>query len=154
MTYSYNPRMARMTHLPDPVTQPAFYADTPVKRGLAWAIDMVVIVALTLLAVVFTAFIGLFFFLGLMLVIGFVYRVLTITGGSATWGMRLMSIEFRDSRGERLDFGQAFLHTLGYSVSMSFPLIQIVSIVLMFVTERRQGLTDMALGTVVLNRRA
>lgn len=149
----YYQDMNSISHLPDPVQQPGFYANTPIKRGLAWAIDLVLILALSLLAVVFTAFIGLFFFFALMLVVGFVYRVATIAGGSATWGMRLMSIEFRDHRGEHLDFGQAFLHTLGYTLSMSIPLVQVVSIVLMFVTERRQGLTDLALGTVVLNRR-
>lgn len=149
----YYQDMNTLSHLPDPVSQPGFYANTPVKRGLAWVIDLVMILALTLVAVVFTAFIGLFFFLGLMLVVGFIYRVATLSAGSATWGMRLMAIEFRDARGEHLDFGQAFLHTMGYTVSMSIPLIQVVSIVLMFVTERRQGLTDLALGTVVLNRR-
>ncbi|MFP4405096.1 RDD family protein, partial [Rhodosalinus sp.] len=94
------------------------------------------------------------FFPFLMLVVGLIYRTLTIAGGSATWGMRLMSIELRDRRGERLDFGQALMHTLGYSVSLAFPLLQAISIVLMLTGERRQGLTDLVLGTVMLNRRA
>ena len=65
-----------------------------------------------------------------------------------------MAISLRDAYGRRLDFGLALLHTLGYTVSMSLPLIQIVSIVLMLSSERRQGLTDMALGTAMVNRRA
>lgn len=150
----YYQDMSTFPHLPDPVTQPGFYADTPIKRGIAWFIDAALILALVVPAVVMTAFVGLFFLPVVFFLVGFVYRVATITGGSATWGMRLMAIEFRDSRGERLDFGQALMHTLGYTFSMSVPVIQIVSIVLMFVTERRQGLTDLALGTVVLNRRA
>jgi uncharacterized RDD family membrane protein YckC len=140
--------------LPDPERQPEFYADVPVKRLLAWIVDIVLVAVLCLLALPFTAFTGIFFFPFLMLVVGLIYRTLTIAGGSATWGMRLMSIELRDRRGERLDFGQALLHTLGYSVSLAFPLLQAISIVLMLTGERRQGLTDLVLGTVMLNRRA
>lgn len=140
--------------LPDPERQPEFYADVPVKRLLAWIVDILLVAVLCLLALPFTAFTGIFFFPFLMLVVGLIYRTLTIAGGSATWGMRLMSIELRDRRGERLDFGQALMHTLGYSVSLAFPLLQAISIVLMLTGERRQGLTDLVLGTVMLNRRA
>ncbi|MCB1334391.1 MAG: RDD family protein [Roseivivax sp.] len=151
MTYmSYHPT----DHLPDPETQPEFYRDVPAKRLIAWVIDAVFILALVVPAVVMTAFVGLFFLPVLFLMVGFVYRLATIAGGSATWGMRMMSIELRDAYGRRLDFGLALLHTLGYTVSMSLPLIQIVSIVLMLSSERRQGLTDMALGTAMVNRRA
>ena len=48
----------------------------------------------------------------------------------------------------------AFLHTLGYTVSIGMPLLQVISIVLMLTTERAQGLSDHVLGTVALNRRA
>ena len=142
-----------MPHLPDPVTQPGFYADTPIKRGFAWLIDAALILALIVPVIVLTFGLGLFILPFLFLVVGFAYRVLTLAGGSATWGMRLMAIEVRNARGERLDLAEAFLHTLGYTISMSIPVIQVVSIVMMFLTERRQGLTDMVLGTVVLNRR-
>ncbi|RBI86541.1 RDD family protein [Rhodosalinus halophilus] len=140
--------------LPDPARQPEFYADVPVKRLLAWVFDILLVAVLCLLALPFTAFTGIFFFPFLMLVVGLIYRTLTIAGGSATWGMRLMSIELRDRRGERLDSGQALLHTIGYSVSIAFPLLQAISVVLMLTGERRQGLTDLVLGTVMLNRRA
>lgn len=143
-----------MSHLPDPERQYAFYDGVTVKRGLAWVIDFAVVMALVVPVVVMTAFIGLFFLPFLFAVIGFVYRVMTIAGGSATWGMRMMAIEFRDANGQRLDFSQAFLHTLGYTVSLAIFPLQLVSVILMFVTERGQGLTDMVLGTVALNRRA
>jgi uncharacterized RDD family membrane protein YckC len=101
----------------------------------------------------FTAFTGLFFFPLLFLLIGFGYRSLTIAASSGTWGMRMMSIELRDAHGERFDFSQALVHTLGYSISMAFFLIQVVSIIMMLGSARGQSLTDMALGSVMINRR-
>jgi uncharacterized RDD family membrane protein YckC len=146
--------MMQMSALPDPYHQPEFYDSVPTKRLLAWIVDTVLIVLLCLLIVPFTAFTGLFFFPMLMLVVGFIYRTLTIAGASATPGMRLMSVEFRGADGHRFDFAQAFLHTLGYSLSMSLPIIQLVSVVLMLTSARKQGLTDMVLGTVCLDRPA
>ena len=141
-------------YLPDPITQPEFYADVPTKRLVAWIFDLVVILALSAIIVVFTAFVGLFFFGFLMLVTGFIYRTVTLATGSATFGMRLVSIEFRDRNGRRFDFGQAFLHTLGYHLSFSIFPAQIVSIVLMLTSSRSQGLTDHFMGSVAINRAA
>ncbi len=141
-------------NLPDPMVQPEFYDSVTIKRGLAWVIDAALILALVVPIVVMTLFIALWFLPLLFFVVGFIYRVATITNRSATWGMRLMSIEFRDRRGEYFDFSQAFMHTLGYTVSMSIFPLQLISIAMMFLTERGQGLTDMMLGTVAINRRA
>jgi uncharacterized RDD family membrane protein YckC len=138
---------------PDPDTQPQFYAAVPTKRLVAWILDMVLIVVICLIIVPFTAFTGLFFFPFLMLVVGFIYRIATLAGGSATWGMRLMSVEIRQGDDRPLDGATAFLHTLGYSVSFAIPVLQLISIVLMLTSARRQGLTDMVLGTVALNKR-
>ena len=140
-------------HLADPVTQPQFYRDVAGKRLLAWVIDTILITALCLIIVPFTAFIALFFFLGLMAVAGFVYRVVTLTGRSATLGMRVAAIEFRDRNGARFDLGTAFLHTLGYTISWAVAPLQLISIILMATSGRGQGLTDMILGTAALNRR-
>ncbi|WP_299785351.1 RDD family protein [uncultured Marivita sp.] len=140
-------------NLPDPMVQPEFYDSVTIKRGLAWVIDAALILVLVVPIVVLTLFIALWFLPLLFFVVGFIYRVTTITNRSATWGMRLMSIEFRDSRGEHFDFSQAFMHTLGYTVSMSVFPLQLISIAMMFLTERGQGLTDMVLGTVAINRR-
>lgn len=141
-------------HLPDPITQPEFYSDVPAKRLLAWVVDTVLIVLICLLIVPFTAFTGLFFFPFLLLIVGFAYRVVTIARGSATWGMRLVSLEFRKLDGQRFDLSMALLHTLGLTISFGFPILQVISIVLMLTTERGQGLSDHVLGTVALNRRA
>ena len=146
--------MTETWSLPDPYHQPEFYADVPVKRLLAWVVDMLLTAALTALVIPFTAFVGLFFLPVIYLMLGFLYRWITIAGGSATWGMRLMSIEFRDGYGRRFDGGMAFLHTLGYSISIAFPVLQIVSIGLMMTGARKQGLTDNVFGTVAINRRA
>ncbi len=145
---------SRAYTLPDPETQSEFYADVPMKRLFAWIIDMVLIGILCVLILPFTAFTGIFFFPLMLLVVGFAYRVVTLAGGSATLGMRLMGIELRDQSGDRFDLAQAFLHTLGYSVSLSFPILQVISIVLMLTSSRKQGLTDHVMGSVAINRAA
>lgn len=138
--------------LPDPEARPEFYDGVPLKRGIAWLIDAIVIGLLTALAVLLSAFIAAFFLPLTVLVISFLYRWVTISGGSATLGMRVMSIEFRTRYGERFDSGTALLHTLGYTVSVAVFPAQLVSIALMLISERGQGLTDHILGTTALNR--
>lgn len=146
--------MTDTLHLPDPDRQPEFYADIPTKRLLAWVIDTAVILAMCLVAVVFTLGIGLFIFPALYVVLGFAYRTATIARGSATWGMQVMAIEFRRPDGQLFDLPMAALHTLGYSLSIAVFPAQIASIVMMLSTPRAQGLTDHMLGTVAINRRA
>ncbi|QIE44744.1 RDD family protein [Pseudohalocynthiibacter aestuariivivens] len=141
-------------HLPDPDTQPEFYADVPMKRLAAWGVDTVIILVFTLLATLLTAFVGLLFFPLLFLTLGFVYRTATLASGSATWGMRLMAIEFRTFNGEKFDLPAAALHTLGYTVSFGMIFVQAISVVLMMASPRGQGLSDLMLGTVAINRRA
>jgi uncharacterized RDD family membrane protein YckC len=143
-----------MTSLPDPVMRPEFYRDVPFKRLLAWGVDAVVTTIACLVVLPFTAFTGIFFFPFLFLMVGFAYRVATLAGGSATWGMRLFAIELRRADGEQLDGSTAFLHTLGYTVSWAVPILQLISIVMMASTERGHGLTDRLLGTAMINRRA
>lgn len=141
-------------HLADPVHQPEFYASVAPKRGIAWVIDTGLVFVLCLLIIPFTAFIGLFVFGALFFVVNFVYRVVTITGGSATLGMQLMAIEFRDDQGHRFDLSKAFWHTVGYTLSWMISPLQLISVVLMMISARGQGLTDHVLGTTVLNKRA
>ncbi len=140
--------------LPDPHYQPEFYADVPMKRLIAWVIDTVLIVLIVILIVPFTAFTGLFFLPLLTFFVSFAYRVVTLSNGAATLGMRFTAIEFRNAHGARINSSEAFLHTLGYTLSFAIPIVQFGSIILMSTSERGQGLTDMALGTVALNRRA
>ena len=144
--YSYTPG------LPDPSTQADFYAGIRTKRLIAWVLDMVLIAVLSSLLLPFTAFAALFFFPFFMLVIGFFYRWFSLTAGSATWGMALMAIQLRDGDGYKLSGSTAFWHTVGYSVSIAMAPLQLVSVGLMCVTERRQGLTDLILNTAAINR--
>ncbi|MHA6347029.1 RDD family protein [Roseivivax sp. CAU 1761] len=140
--------------LPDPALQPEFYDGVTLKRAVAWVVDVVLVLLMVVPVVVLTAFVGLFFLPMLMLGVGFVYRWVTIANSSATWGMRLMAIELRDAHGRRLDAGTAFLHTAGYAFAISTAIVQLGSALLMCATERGQGLSDLMLGTVMVNRRA
>ncbi len=141
-------------HLPDPIAQPEFYAGVPTKRFLAWLVDSLLIIAFCVLGVILTLGIGFFFLPALVLVIGLIYRTATLAHGSATWGMALMAIELRRHDGTRLDPLTAGLHTLGYSASMAFVVPQVVSVLMMLAGNRGQGLSDLVLGTAMINRRA
>ncbi|XDA99665.1 RDD family protein [Sulfitobacter sp. LCG007] len=143
-----------MNYTPDPQTQAQFYRDVPLKRLLAWVVDTIVTVIACVLILPFTAFTGLFFLPALYVTVNFIYRFLTLAGGSATWGMRLFAIELRQADGSRLGGGSALMHTIGYVASWAVAPLQLISVVMMAVTERGQGLTDHALGTVAINRRA
>ncbi|WP_444665976.1 RDD family protein [Cereibacter changlensis] len=142
----------RVDPLPDPVTHAEFYDGVPFRRGLAWIFDMVLIALITAIIVPFTAFTALFFLPFLFLCVGFCYRTVSLTRSSATPGMRLMAVELRNRDGRPLEFGEAFLHTLGYTISIGMVVPQVISVALMMVTARGQGLTDYVLGTVALNR--
>jgi uncharacterized RDD family membrane protein YckC len=143
-----------MNHSPDSTRFASRqFAGVPLKRGMAWIFDVVLIALLCALVLPFTAFTGVFFFPFLMLVVGFIYRWFTIAGGSATWGMRMMGISLRDNDGAPLSSGLALAHTFGYSVSVAMPPLQLISVVLMLVTARGQGLTDHVLGTTAINLR-
>ncbi|MCA0043593.1 RDD family protein [Celeribacter litoreus] len=138
--------------LPDPDTQSAFYDSVPTKRLFAFVVDLIITTIIAALIVPFTAFTAIFFFPLLFAVVGFAYRVVTISNASATLGMRLMGIEFRDSRGERFDFGMALLHTTLFTIAFGVFIAQVVSVVLMLTTARAQGLGDLILGTAAINR--
>ncbi len=145
MSLNHSPYSARLA--------PRQFVGVPLKRGLAWVFDVVLIAVICTLVLPFTAFTGVFFFPFLMLVVGFIYRWFTIASGSATWGMRMMGIGLRDNEGAQLSSGLALAHTFGYSISVAVPPLQLISIVLMLVTARGQGLTDHVLGTTAINLR-
>ena len=137
---------------PDPVRHAEFYDGVVLKRGIAWIIDTILVLAFAIVVVVFSAFTALFILPMVWLTLSFLYRWVTMTGQSATWGMRMMGIRFLTRDGARFDAATAFLHTLGYSLSVAFVLPQIISVGLMLVSPRGQGLTDHLLGSVAINR--
>ena len=140
--------------LPDPALQPAFYADVPLKRFLAFLVDFVLLLILAAVLVIFTFGIAAIFMAPVWWLLNLFYRSVAIAQGSATPGMRLFAIEFRNADGHRLSGGEAFLHSLGFMISFTFFPLQLVSMAMMVLSERKQGLTDHAMGTVAINRRA
>jgi len=140
--------------LPDPERHSDFYRNVAVKRGFAWAIDSLAAMALTAVIVPFTAFTALFFLPLLFLMVNFVYRAAFLANASATPGMWLTGIEFRRLDGGRLDAGTAIAHTMGTMVTWGFLLPQVASALLMLLGPRGQGLSDLVLGTAVINRPA
>ncbi len=149
---TYATRTPALSGLPDPETQAAFYEHVPLKRFIAWIIDTALISLLTGLIVILSVFTMAFFLPLVFLLVNAIYRYVTLAGGSATPGMRLMALELRTHRGTRFDRGTAAAHTAGYLLSVSMVLPQIISIALMLTTARAQGLTDCLLGTAAINR--
>lgn len=147
MTY-----MTMTTALPDPVTESRFYEGVLVKRALAWLVDILVITGFTIAAGLATLTLAFFLWPVFFVGIGLIYRISTLANGSATWGMRLLGIELRGHDGDRLDTLQSAFHVGGYYVSVAFLLPMLISVGAMMVTDRRQGLTDMLLGTAAINR--
>ncbi len=143
-----------MHNLPDPSRQPQFYQSVPTKRLIAWILDSILILGLSLVVVLLSAFVGLLIWPLLFLVIGFAYRTVTISNGSATWGMRFVGIEFRGPDGARFSGSMALAHTAAYTLCFAVPVLQVISVVMMLTGARGQGLGDAFLGTVALNRRA
>lgn len=142
------------TGLPDPQYEAAFYADVPLKRFLAFVVDTLLILLISALIVPFTGFLALFFFGLLAWVVGLVYRAASLARGGATPGMRLMGLELRDWQGRRPDPVLAILHTAFFMIAFTLMMPQVISVLLMLTTPRRQGLHDLFLGTAVINRPA
>ncbi len=140
--------------LPDPVRHAEFYADTTVKRALAWVVDVVLISLISVALTPLTLFTSIFYFPLFYLCVGVAYRTASIARLSGTPGMRLLSIELRGADGLRLDPMQAVLHTAGYTASVVVFPLQLMSGALMIGTARGQGLTDLVLGSAAINRAA
>lgn len=139
---------------PDPRAQPAFYEDVLPRRLLAWVFDTMIIAFFVALLIPLTGFLALFFLGGLYVVVSFLYRWGGLARHSATFGMRLVGLEFRGAQGYRMRGAQGFVHTLFYVLSVAFVVPQILSVLMMLFTRRNQGLSDVVLNLVLVNRRA
>lgn len=140
--------------LPDPDRHAAFYSGTAIKRGVAWIIDTVIVAAMAVVVLPLTAFTALFFWPLFYVCIDFLYRWATLSSRSATWGMRLMSVGFRDRTGRPFDAGTALVHTALYTLCISSVIPQLLSIGAMLTTKRGQSLPDLVIGSVCINRAA
>ena len=149
---------APMAGLPDPERDPQFYDGVTTRRFVAWCVDLLIVllvgVPLATLFGLMTLFVGFSIFPLIVAGVGFAYRVLTIAGGSATWGMRFTGIELRRGDGSRLDFPYALAHTVLYAVCVGFFPLQLVSCATILGSRYRQSLGDMLLGTTAINRPA
>ena len=147
-----------MTGLPDPDRDRQFYDGVPMRRLAAWVIDLVVILVVGVpLALIFglvTIGIGFALFPFIIATIGFLYRVATISRGSATWGMQIMGIELRRHDGSRFDLATAILHTTIYTVALWTVFLQVLSCITIVFSRHRQGLNDIILRTTAINRPA
>lgn len=142
--------------LPDPERDAQFYEGVPLRRFMAWVIDVLIVLAIgvplaTLFGIV-TLFAGFALFGLIVAGVGFAYRTLTLASGSATWGMRFTGIEFRRHDGSRFDGVTALMHTALYAVCMSVFVLQLVSCVTIVGSRYRQSLGDMLLGTTAIHR--
>jgi len=143
-------------HQPDPELDRQFYDGVPSRRLIAWFLDAVVIFAIfAVTALVFGIMtLGFGFFVAPLIFVatGFFYRVILISSASATFGMMLTGIEFRDAQGQRFSFGTAFLHTLAYSMIFTSGIFQVASCLAILMTDKGQSIPDLLLGTVAINK--
>lgn len=138
--------------LPDPALQPDFYSDVPFKRVGAWAIDLLVTVALTLVGLVLTLFISAFFLPLLFAAISVAYRTVMLSRYGATLGMMVMALKWRHLNGRTPDISTALIYSSTHAVMWAVFPLQIVSIALILLSPYRQGLHDHLLSTTMLNR--
>ena len=151
--------MATTDTVPSPYEDAQFYAGVPVRRLVAFVID-VCIAALLMTVIVVVGFVVGFLTFGLGWIVAFLlfiaadflYRWLTISADSATWGMAIAGIELRDRRGERLDAGQALVHTGAYYVTVALGIPILLNLLVMFISPHRRLIHDFLLGTVMINR--
>ncbi len=140
--------------LPDPQLQPEFYADVPLKRCLAWAIDLAVVLVLLLAGLVLTLFTGLFFMPLLFFAISVGYRTVMLARYGATLGMMLTALDWRGLDGRAPDPTTALAYSALHAGIWAFLPLQIVSIVMILISPHRQGLHDRILSVTILNKRA
>ncbi len=138
--------------LPDPADAPEFYRDLVIKRFVAWCVDLLITLGLTLLAVVLTAFIGIFILPLLWGAVAITYRTVMLANYGATPGMMLAAIKLRHLDGRRANPTTCLWHAIIHVGSNVSILGQIASIGLILVTPHRQALNDVVLGTTLINR--
>lgn len=148
MTYQH----ATFVGLPDPELDSQFYENVPTRRLVAWVFDSIITFAMTMLLSVFTLGLGFFIFPIIWLIVGFIYRTVTVGSTSATWGMSMVGIEFRDREGHKFSSGTGLIHTAIFTVASGTFVVQLISIALILMTRYKQSLPDMILGSTVINR--
>ena len=130
------------------------FRDVLTRRVLAYLLDLVFVAvigsivsaALTLLTILSFGLLGVLFFV--LPAVGVLYGALTIGGRrSATWGMRLLSLEVLRTDGGRPDFVQALIFSLLFYTTMALTSWLILLVAL--VTPRKRALHDLLSGLVI-----
>jgi uncharacterized RDD family membrane protein YckC len=137
-----------------PIPSERLFAGVAGRRFWAWVIDTLAITAITLFITLLTGFLALFVWGGLYLTVNFLYRWFGLARNSATMGMRMMGLIFITPQARQISGLTGFLHTLGYTLSVSFVFPQLISIALILFTAEKRSLTDIVLGTALVNRDA
>lgn len=137
--------------LPDPETDPQFYEGVPARRLIAALIDFAIVWGAAVVFVILTFGLGFFVVGGFVLCADFLYRVLTISSRSSTFGMSLMRIELRRRDGRPFDVGHAIGHTLLFYLAGLSVIAQLVSIVMMAGSSLGRGLHDLPFGSTMIN---
>ena len=145
--------------VPDPDRDPQFYQGVPLRRLVAFAVDIVIVLFL-LLGLVFVGgalSLGAIFFAGPLVMVmfsitGFLYRWIMLAQRSATVGMMLTGIEVRDGKGDPMNNVTAFIHTAGFYATFFFLPLLFIGWFLMFSSPHRRAMHDLILGSVVINR--
>ncbi len=138
--------------LPDPEVQPEFYQDVPLKRALAWLVDLLVTLVLTLVALALTLFIATLFLPLFYVVVSIAYRTVMLSRYGATLGMMMTALKWRGLDGRAPDPMTAFAYSAIHAGQWAVVPVQIASIVMILVTPYRQGVNDMMTGTTMLHR--
>ena len=147
----YNPDH---TGLPDPALDAQFYENVATKRLLAWIVDVLISVVITLAIGFMTFGLLLFFYFPILFGVSFLYRFISISSGSATWGMRLFGIELRNAQGNRFASADAFMHTFLFFIVNVSVVGLLINAAMMLLGERGQGLHDYVMGSTAINRPA
>jgi uncharacterized RDD family membrane protein YckC len=147
--------------VPDPVIDGQFYDGVPMRRLVAFCIDIVVILGLWcvvlvvgLLISILTLGLGTPLAAAVFAATGFIYRWAMLAERSATVGMLMTGIEVRNASGNRLDPVVAFLHVAGFYASVFITPLLVIGWFVMASSPYRRLLHDLVLGTVVINRPA
>lgn len=153
--------MSTVATVPSPYEDAQFYDGVMIRRLAAFFVDVVIstllmtmIATVGLVAGFLTFGLGWLVAIPLFIAADFLYRWLTITADSATWGMALCGIELRDRQGERLDGGQALVHTAAYYILAALGIPLLINLLVPLLSPHRRLLHDYALGTVMINRPA
>ncbi|CAN0100481.1 unnamed protein product [Phaeothamnion confervicola] len=147
-------------HAYDPITNPELFEGVLARRVVAFLIDFVILSVPVVFLAMFIFVVGVvtlglgFLFYGLlwpaMVIWALAYYGITLGGPrSATLGMRMMDLEMRTWYGSPAYFVLGAVHAIVFwiTVSMLTPFVLLVA----FFNERRRGLHDILVGTVVIN---